>query len=54
MHCDDKRMLYVLEQEIISCWENLRKSRFDVILLSELNKSIIDYNEYKKSIQQQG
>lgn len=52
MHCDDKRMLYVLEQQIVSTWESLKESGFqDKLLLKELNESIIDYNEYKKSIQ---
>ncbi len=51
MHCDDKRMLYVLEQEIISCWEKLEDSDFqNESLLEELNDSIIDYNDYKKSL----
>ena len=51
MHCDDKRMLYVLEQEIVSCWEHLKESKFqDKAMLSELNEAVVDYNEYKKSI----
>ena len=51
MHCDDKRMLYVLEQEIVSCWEKLEESDFqNESLLEELNDSIIDYNDYKKSL----
>jgi len=51
MHCDDKRMLYVLEQEIASCWEKLEESDFqNESLLEELNDSIIDYNDYKKSL----
>lgn len=51
MHCDDKRMLYYLEQQIIVNWDNLKESKFqDESLLKELNESIIDYNEYKKSI----
>ena len=51
MHCDDKRMLWILKQEIASCWENLTKSNFeDNGALNELNNSIIEYNEYKKSL----
>lgn len=51
MHCDDKRMLYVLEQEIVSCWEKLEASDFqNESLLEELNESITDYNDYKKSL----
>ena len=52
MHCDDKRMLYVLEQQIVANWEKLRETKFqDESALQELNESVIDYNEYKKSIQ---
>lgn len=52
MHCDDKRMLYVLEQQIVTNWEELKKTKFqNESLLKELNESIIDYNEYKKSIE---
>jgi len=52
MHCDDKRMLYVLEEQIKSCWERLQKSGFEnESHLKELNDSIRDYNEYKKSVQ---
>lgn len=52
MHCDDKRMLYVLEEQIKSCWERLQESEFEnESYLKELNDSIRDYNEYKKSVQ---
>lgn len=52
MHCDDKRMLFILEQEIVTCWEKLEKSDFqNESLFKELNNSIIDYNEYKKSVE---
>jgi len=52
MHCDDKRMLYVLEEQIKSCWERLQKSGFEnESHLKELNDSIRNYNEYKKSVQ---
>ena len=51
MHCDDKRMLFVLEQEIITCWENLKKSNFqNKSILKDLNDSIEDYNDYKRSM----
>ena len=49
MHCDDKRMLWVLKQEITTCWEDLKKSNFkDTDLLNNLNNLIIEYNENKK------
>ena len=51
MHCDDKRMLYVLKEEINQCWENLKNSDFgNESLLKELNKSITEYSEYKNSL----
>jgi hypothetical protein len=46
-------MLFVLEEEIDSCWKNLKKSGFqDESVLKELNKSIIEYNNYKKSLKE--
>jgi hypothetical protein len=51
MHCDDKRMLYVFEEQIKSCWENLRSSDYQSeSLLKELNEVILEYNEYKKML----
>jgi hypothetical protein len=53
MHCDDKRMFLVLEEEIITCWESLKKTGFqDESALKELNESIINYNDYKNSFKQ--
>lgn len=49
MHCDDKRMLWILKQEIVSCYEDLEKSNFkNKDVLNELDNLIIEYNEYKK------
>lgn len=51
MHCDDKRMLYVFEEQIESCWKNLRDSDYQSeSLLKELNRVISEYNEYKKML----
>lgn len=51
MHCDDKRMLYVLKQEINQCWKDLENEDFENDLtLQELNKTITEYKVYKKSL----
>ena len=49
MHCDNKRTLYVLKEEIYNVWETLKDSDFeDQNVLKKLNESILDYLEYKK------
>jgi hypothetical protein len=51
MHCDDKRTLTVLKERIHNCFEELSSSDFQNLeALKELNDSIEEYNEYKKSI----
>ena len=50
MHCDDKRTLYVLKEEIERTWNELKNSDFeDQDLRNQLNETILDYLEYKKS-----
>jgi|AP12_2_1047962.scaffolds.fasta_scaffold28917_2 hypothetical protein len=50
MHCDDKRMLYVLKEEIKRKWNMLKNADFsDEQLIKDLNESIQDYFEYKES-----
>lgn len=50
MHCDDKRTLYVLKEEIERTWNELKNSDFeDHDLLKKLNEMVLDYFEYKKS-----
>jgi len=50
MHCDDKRTLYVLKEEIEKKWILLRDVGFsDERLIKDLNESIRDYFEYKES-----
>jgi len=50
VHCDDKRTLYVLKEEIEKTWSELKNSDFeDRNLLNDLNEAILDYFEYKKS-----
>ncbi len=50
MHCDDKRTLYVLKEEIEKSWRLLEKSGFtDQQLLEDFNNSVTVYFEYKLS-----
>lgn len=50
MHCDDKRTLAVLKENILVCFEELKEANFDnKIILKKLNDSIAEYNEYKIS-----
>ena len=52
MHCDDKRMLHVLEEQIKESWKNLQESGFqNEEYLKELNESIVDYNAYKNALE---
>jgi len=51
MHCDDKRTLYVLKEEIEKKWSMLRDADFsDEQLIKDLNESIREYFEYKESL----
>jgi len=50
MHCDDKRTLYVLKEEIEKLWRTLEKSEFlDQQLLENFNSALTEYFEYKAS-----
>ncbi|NND87359.1 MAG: hypothetical protein HKM23_08605 [Nitrosopumilus sp.] len=52
MHCDEKRTLFVLKEEIEKTWDILKKSDFqDSALQKKLNEVISDYVEYKNSSQ---
>ena len=51
MHCDDKRTLSVLKENIINYFNELKEKDFDnKIILKKLNDSIAEYNECKLSI----
>ena len=51
MHCEDKRTLSVLKENIISYFNELKEEDFDnKIILKKLNDSIAEYNECKLSI----
>lgn len=50
MHCDDKRTLFVLKEEIEKTWEMFKKSDFqDSDIHKKLNEIILDYVECKNS-----
>jgi len=50
MHCDDKRTLFVLKQEIEETWEELKKMDFsNEDLINKLSEEIQEYFEYKNS-----
>ncbi len=50
MHCDDKRILYVLREEIEKCLKLLRDSEFDdQKLLEDFNAAVAEYLECKSS-----
>ena len=52
MHCDDKRMFYVLKEEIEKTWMQLKNSNFeDKELLKQLNNNILEYVNYKNSVE---
>ena len=51
MHCDDKRTLFVLKEEIEKMWNNLKDSDFkDENALRKLEESIQDYRECKETM----
>lgn len=51
MHCDDKRTLSVLKENIISCFNELKEKDFeDKIILKKLNDSIAEYKELKSEV----
>jgi len=50
MHCDDKRTLYVLKEEIENSWKLLEESGFkDQQLLEKFNNAVTEYFECKLS-----
>lgn len=49
MHCDDKRMVFVLKQEIEETWDLLKEKDFrDEKTITELNGLIKEYSKYRK------
>lgn len=50
MHCDEKRMMFVLKQEIEKTWNSLKEKDFsDEKTMKELSELIKEYSEYKKT-----
>jgi len=50
VHCDDKRTLYVLKEEIEKSWKLLEKSGFsDQQLLENFSTAMTEYFESKPS-----
>ena len=50
MHCDDKRTLFVLKQEIEKTWDELKEADFSKEeLINKLSEDIQEYFEYKNS-----
>lgn len=53
MHCDDKRMIVVLKESILNCFNDLKEKDFDdELALKNLNESITEYKEYKLSLKE--
>ena len=50
MHCDDKRTLFVLKQEIEKTWDELKEADFSKEeLINKLSEEIQEYFKYKNS-----
>lgn len=50
MHCDDKRTLFVLKENIEKSWEELKISKFDEIKLKGFSDALVEYFDLKKSL----
>lgn len=51
MHCDDKRTLFALKENIEKSWKELQESKFDEVKLKEFSDSLAEYFDLKKSLQ---
>ena len=49
MHCNDKRTLFVLKENIERKWEELKESKFDEMRLKEFSDAMVEYFDLKKS-----
>jgi len=52
MHCDDKRTLFILKENIEKNWKELKESKFDEIKLKEFSDALVEYFDLKKSSKQ--
>jgi hypothetical protein len=51
VHCDDKRTLAALKENILVCFNELKEEDYDnKNILKKLNDSIAEYNECKLSL----
>lgn len=51
MHCDDKRTLAVLKENILICFNELKAEDYNnKTILKRLNDLIEEYNDYRSSI----
>ena len=51
MHCDDKRTLFVLKENIEKRWQILKESNYDEEKLKDLKDALTQYFELKQSLQ---
>jgi len=51
MHCDDKRTLFALKENIEKRWEVLKESNYDEEKLKDFSDAITQYFELKQSLQ---
>ena len=49
MHCDDKRTLFILKEEIERSWQTLKESNFDEERLKDFSDALTQYFELKQS-----
>jgi hypothetical protein len=54
MHCDDKRTLFILKEEIEKRLESLKGSNFDGTELKEFSQTLTEYFECKKYLNDYG
>lgn len=51
MHCDDKRTLFVLKENIEKNWQILKESNYDEEKLKDFKNALTQYFELKRSLQ---
>lgn len=51
MHCDDKRTLFVLKENIEKGWEILKESNYDEEKIKDFSDALTQYFELKQSLE---
>jgi len=51
MHCDDKRTLFVLKEDIEKKWQILKEFKYDEEKLKDFSDALTQYFELKQSLQ---